>query len=79
MGIAFLDARGRIVIPKEIRKKLGLRRGQRFLIEVRGEEIVLKPAVDVERFMFELKGCIHGSRIRPDELKEIWGIKHANR
>ena len=78
MGLTFLDDRGRVVIPKELREKLGLRPDQRFLVEVRGEEIVLKPALDVEKFIAELKGCVHGSRIRPHELKEIWGIKHAH-
>ncbi|RLI41043.1 hypothetical protein DRO64_08110, partial [Candidatus Bathyarchaeota archaeon] len=73
MGLTSLDDRGRVVIPKELREKLGLRPDQRFLIEVRGDEIVLKPALDVEKFIAELKGCVHGSRIRPHELKEIWG------
>jgi len=72
VGLTSLDDRGRVVIPKELREKLGLRPDQRFLVEVRGEEIVLKPALDVEKFIAELKGCVHGSRIKPHELKEIW-------
>jgi len=43
-----------------------------------GEEIVLKPMLDVEKFIAELRGCVRGSRIRPRELKEIWGVKHAH-
>ena len=78
MGLTSLDDRGRVVIPKELREKLGLRPDQRFLVEVRGDEIVLKPALDVEKFIAELKGCVRGSRIRPHELKEIWGVKHAH-
>ena len=78
MGLTSLDDRGRVVIPKELREKLGLRPDQRFLVEVRGEEIVLKPAVDAEKFIAELKGCVHGSRIKPHELKEIWGARHAH-
>ena len=46
MGLTSLDDRGRVVIPKELREKLGLRPDQRFLVEVRGEEIVWKPAMD---------------------------------
>jgi len=78
MGLTSLDDRGRVVIPKELREKQGLRPDQRFLVEVRGEEIVLKPALDAEKFIAELKGCVHGSRIKPHELKEIWGIKDAH-
>ena len=78
MGLTSLDDRGRVLIPKELREKLGLRPDQRFLVEVRGEEIVLKPTLDAEKFIAELKGCVHGSRIKPRELKEIWGVKHAH-
>ena len=72
MVLTSLDERGRIIIPKDLREKLGLRPNQRIIIEVRGGEIVLKPALSVERFVRELRGCIHGSRIQPDKLKEIW-------
>ena len=78
MGSTSLDDRGRIIIPKEIREKIGLRPNQRIIIEVRGGEIVLRPSLSLESFVRELRGCIHGSRIRPDRLKEIWGVKHDN-
>ena len=78
MGITFLDKRGRVVISKELREKLGLKPDQSILVEVRKNEIVLKPALNVEKFIEELEGCVHGSRIRPSELKEIWGIAHAH-
>jgi len=79
MGVTLLDKRGRVVIPKELREKLDLKPDQSILIEVRGKEVVLKPALRAERFIEELKGCVHGSRIRPSELKEIWGVAHAHR
>lgn len=78
MGTTSLDERGRIVIPKELREKFGLKPDQSIIIEVRGEEIVLKPALTVEKFVAELRGCVRGSRIKPSELKEIWGITHAH-
>ncbi|MGB9659585.1 MAG: AbrB/MazE/SpoVT family DNA-binding domain-containing protein [Nitrososphaerales archaeon] len=78
MGLTSLDKRGRVVIPKELRKRLGLKPNQSMLIEVRGKEIVLKPALEVEKFIAELRGCVQGSRIKPSKLKEIWGIKHAH-
>ncbi len=78
MGLAVFDKRGRVVIPKEIRERLGLMAGQSVLIEVRGEELVLKPALKVETFIAELNGCVRGSRVRPTALKEIWGTTHAH-
>ena len=78
MGEILLDERGRIVIPKEARKKLNLKPNQRLLVRVREGEIILKPPADAGEFIAKLRGCVSGSRIRPSELKEIWGIKHAH-
>ena len=79
MGITTsLDGRGRVVIPKELRENLGLKSDQILLIEARGKEIVLRPALKVEEFVRELRGCVHGSMMKPSELKEIWGIVHAH-
>jgi len=78
MGTTSIDKRGRVVIPKELRERLDLKPEQSIFIEVRGKELVLKPALKVEKFMEELRGCVRGSRIRHSELKEIWGITHAH-
>jgi hypothetical protein len=34
--------------------------------------------LDIKRFERELKGCVNGSKIPPEKLKEIWGIRHAH-
>ena len=73
-----LDKRGRVMIPKRFRERLGLKPDQSLLIEVRGEEIVLKPALEVRKLTAELRGCVRGSRIKPGKLKEIWGVAHAH-
>lgn len=78
MGQTSLDERGRIVIPKEAREKLGLKPNQRLLVRVREGEIVLRPPTGAGEFIAELRGCVTGSRIKPSELKEMWGVKHAN-
>lgn len=72
MGITTIDERGRVVIPKELRERLGLRPEQKIILELRGDELLLKPAVSVEEFISKLRGCVHGSKIKPQELKEIW-------
>lgn len=78
MGLISLDKRGRVVIPKELREKFGLNLGQSVVVELRGEEIVLKSALKVEKFIGGLKGCVRGSQIRPMELKRIWSTAHVN-
>lgn len=78
MGETLLDERGRIVIPKEAREKLNLKSNQRLLVRVREGKIILKPPADAGKFIAELKGCVKSSRIKPSELKEIWGTAHAH-
>ena len=75
---ASMDERGRVMIPKELRERLGLMPEQSLLVEVRGEEIVLRPAADLKTFVRELRGCTKGSLIEPAKLKEIWGPEHAH-
>ncbi|MBS7645344.1 MAG: AbrB/MazE/SpoVT family DNA-binding domain-containing protein [Candidatus Bathyarchaeia archaeon] len=78
MGLTSLDGHGRVVIPKEIRDKLGLKPNQRLLVEVKDGWIVLRPASDAKKFIAGLRGCIRGSKVKPEELKEIWGASHAH-
>jgi AbrB family looped-hinge helix DNA binding protein len=77
MGEAVIDERGRIVIPREIREELNLRPEQRLRILVRGGELILKPSVDADEFISQLKGCVPGSKVKVEELKHIWGVRDA--
>jgi len=69
--ITELEERGRIVIPKSIRKELKIRPGQKLLIEKKDNEIVLKLTTNMSGFA-ELRGCVKKSKIRPLEVKKIW-------
>lgn len=73
-----IDERGRIVIPSDLREELKLRPEQKLKIEARGKEIVLRPVLDSEEFIKEMKGCVSGSKIKPEDLKEIWGVNHVH-
>ncbi len=77
-GKTSIDDRGRVTLPKEIRRKLDLKKDQNLTVELRNKEIVLKPALQMEEFMSQLRGCVKGSRLKPTELKEIWGVTHAD-
>ncbi len=72
MPNVILDEEGRVRLPKEVLDELGLRPGQTLILEVRGREVLLKPGIGPEEFISELRGCIKGSKIRPEELKRIW-------
>jgi len=78
MSLTSIDERGRVVIPKQLRENLGLKPNQRLIVETRGKEIVLKPALKVEEFIAELRGSVRGSKIKPNELKKIWGTAYAH-
>ncbi len=45
-----IGEKGQVVIPKDIRKFLGLRSGQKVIFEVREKEVVLKPS-DPKKFL----------------------------
>jgi len=78
MGEAVIDERGRIVIPNEIRAELNLRPEQRLRISTKGEELLLSPEIGPDEFVAGLRGCVRGSKIRPEDLKAIWGVGHAH-
>jgi len=78
MGEAVIDERGRIVIPNEIRAELNLRPDQKLRISTKNKELVLTPEMGVEEFITGLKGCIRGSKVKPEDLKSIWGADHPH-
>ena len=55
-----LSSKYQLVIPREIRKKLGLKKGQRFQILVRGGIITLIPDYPLR----ELRGILKGVDLR---------------
>jgi len=78
MGEAAIDDRGRIVIPNEVREELGLRPDQRLRISTKGDELVLSPEIGLDEFISGLRGCVRGSKIKPEDLKQIWGVDHPH-
>ena len=77
-GETDIDERGRVVIPRELREKLKLRPAQKLKVEARDHELILRTVLDPEEFIKEMKGCVSRSRAKPEELKEIWGVKHSH-
>ena len=73
MGTSELDDRGRVTIPKDIRDKVGLKSGDKLLITANKDRVTIEKAINLEKFIRELKGCISvRGDLDPLELKEIW-------
>ena len=51
-------AKGQIVIPSSIRRKLGIKEGTRIQIEEHGNEIILKPIT--REYVHSLRGKFRG-------------------
>ncbi len=74
-----IDEKGRVTIPKEARKALGLKPGADVRIGVEGGRIVIRPRVSREKFIEVMEGCITEETAKTDapdidplELKNIW-------
>ncbi|MCL4335408.1 MAG: AbrB/MazE/SpoVT family DNA-binding domain-containing protein [Candidatus Thermoplasmatota archaeon] len=73
---AVIDDKGRIVISKEIREALGLKKGMVVKLHAESNRIILEKAVSPEEFILNMKGFIKkDSKVPvsdPLDLKKIW-------
>jgi len=69
-----LDDKGRILIPKAAREKVGLQLGGKARLKVEKQKIVISPPVSPEEFIREMEGCIKEgtAAINPLDLKKMW-------
>ena len=72
-----VDSKGRIVIPEEIRKELGLGEGSKLDVSITGvDNIVIKSKLDPDSFVAFAEGFVkQGSPVKAEDplrLKEIW-------
>ena len=76
MSEVVVDSKGRIVIPEDIRKKVGLGSGSRVKVRVERGAVVITKGVEAKEFTKEMEGFLKkGSPVRatdPLKLKEIW-------
>lgn len=73
----FIDEKGRILIPKKAREKIGLITGGKARLKVEKEKLIIMPPISPEDFIREMEGCIKGGTptINPLDLKKIWEPK----
>jgi len=72
-----VDEKGRILIPKETREKVGLKTGGKVRLKVEKEKLVIMAPISPEEFIKEMEGCIKEGKpsINPLELKKMWEPK----
>ena len=49
MAELVVDDKHRVTIPRELRKRLGIEAGSKLEVQQRGREIVIRPAVPIEK------------------------------
>jgi len=77
MEIVKLSSKGQIVIPAKIRKELKLSKGDKLLLERRGDTIILRPMVKLSR----LRGVdkIEGASEEIEKMREEWDREFGRR
>ena len=65
-AVARVSRRYQVVIPKEIRKALGIKEGDRVLFEIEGDEIRIRKL----RNFLELEGSLKSRSLSPEEIRE---------
>ncbi len=70
-----MSAKGQIVIPLKIRKKFGLKKGEKLLIEVEDRDIKLTPkTVDITTLVGSVKPVFDRETVRNNirKMRENW-------
>lgn len=77
MEIVRLSSKGQIVIPAKIRKELKLSKGDKLLVERRGDVIVLRPVVRLS----ELRGVdrLEGASREIEKIRKEWDREFERR
>ena len=72
-----IDEKGRILIPKETRDKIGLRVGGKARLKLEKQKIIIMAPISPDEFIREMEGCIKEGtpKTNPLELKNMWEPK----
>lgn len=72
-----IGEKGQVVIPRDIRKLLGLREKSNVIFEVLGSEVTIKPEQDTKKFLEEFF-TIARTKSRDLTLKDLKKIKEES-
>jgi len=65
-----IGEKGQVVIPKDIREMLKLRKGEKVIFEVRDNEVVIKPEQSPEEFLKDFLD-VPGKKKKMSSIKEV--------
>jgi len=68
---AKIGEKGRITLPIEIRKAMGMMEGDLVIIETRGREVVLRPSRHLS--VKDVKGIAKVGKVKLEEIEEALG------
>ena len=73
MAVTSLSVKGQVVIPKPLREALGLRSGDKFVVLLEGDMIILKPMKkDIATMLYErYKGLNLVADLEEEHLQEV--------
>ena len=66
-----IGERGQFVVPKDVREQLGLRAGTEVIVEVKGNEMVVKPTKTPQEIVEEFCSSSRRIKIKGDPVKWI--------
>ncbi len=69
-AITSLSTKGQVVIPDEIRKRIGLKEGSKFMVFTDGANVMLKPILSPSMVEFEKMASATRSQARKAGLKK---------
>ncbi len=78
MGKVEIDERGRLTLPSKVRKKLGIKTGDKLTVTTSSDKIILYKKPSKEIIFKELVGCIKipsEETPTPESIKNIWKLK----
>jgi len=84
VGTTTLSSRGQIVLPQDVREKLNLNEGDKFLVMAEADTVILKAIKPISKDVFEnmlkaTRGAVKKVGLTTKDLESaITKIRHAN-
>lgn len=70
-----VSSKGQVVLPSEVRRTLGISKGQRLVVTVEGGVILMKPVRRLSEMGGIMKGLRLDSRKAVDRLRREWDLE----
>ncbi|MFH0967625.1 MAG: AbrB/MazE/SpoVT family DNA-binding domain-containing protein [Methanobacteriota archaeon] len=72
MSSSVIERGGKILLPLNLKERLGMNDGDEVDIELFGSSLLIRPKKNKPINISSLKGCVHDNETDPLTLKSIW-------